>query len=151
MIFNDADGCYDCIPPASADIALMHLGCPKMVMRAHTVAQKRMKHFIKTGSGVSLGYIAYSKIIQTMIMTGIIIIMTGPIGRVGQGGGASPIIWHAILLIMLEVYKQSNDGIKVSNRINLTSVMYWIIGYVDDNSIIRGLIIKAQKRKYSTA
>ena len=137
MIFNDADGCYDRIPPVLADIALRRLGCLEMVVRAHTVAQKQMKHYVKTGDGVSKGYIKNSKKIDSTIAFGIILLLTGPIGGVGQGGGASPIIWLAILLMMLQVYKKQNEGITIINRISQQIVKYWVISYVDDNTIVR--------------
>ena len=137
MIFNDADGCYDRIPPSLADIALRRLGCPKSVTQAHTAAQKGMRHHIKTGSGVSPGYIKYSDMIKAIYTAGVIMLLTGPIGGVGQGGGASPIIWLAIILMMLQVYKQKCEGISIVNKITNTIVNYWIISYVDDNTIVR--------------
>ena len=92
MIFNNADDCYNCIPPSLADIALRRLGCPKMVIQTHSVAQQGMKHYIKTGSGVSPGFINYSTAFHAGYVTGVIMLLTGSIGGVGQGGGASPII-----------------------------------------------------------
>lgn len=138
MIFNDADGCFDRIPPALADIALRRLGCPKNVVRTHTCAQQKMKHYVKTGSGVSKGYIQYSKTHHIEMALGVILLLIGPIGGVGQGGGASPIIWLAIVLMMLQVYKKSQEGIDIINRVTETIVKYWIISYVDDTTIVRG-------------
>ena len=64
-----------------------------------------------------------------------IVALFGPIGGVGQGGGASPIIWLAVLIIMLEAYRKTNKGISVIDRITGLQLLFWIISYVDDNSI----------------
>ena len=142
LLFNDADGCYDRIPANLAEIALRRLGCPKSVAQAHTVTQRRIKHYIKTGYGTSNGYIMFDEAIkfirsQSGLAT-IIIALLGPIGGTGQGGGASPIIWLAILLIMMEAYRKTNNGIKITDRISKIEILFWILSYVDDNSILRG-------------
>ena len=51
-----------------------------------------MKHYIKTAFGTSEGYIQFGETYKTIIIQGIIMLLIGPIGGVGQGGGASPII-----------------------------------------------------------
>ena len=61
LLFNDADGCYDRIPPNLAEIALRRLGCPISIAKAHTKAQRLMRHHVKTSTGVSEGYITYGK------------------------------------------------------------------------------------------
>ena len=137
MLFNDADGCYDRIPPALADIALRRVGCPKSITQAHTTVQRQMQHYIKTGSGVSIGHIQFAPIMKAIIAAGIIMVLSGPIGGVGQGGGGSPIIWLAVLLMLIQAYKCSNDGITIENIITLQKIQYWIISYVDDNTIVR--------------
>ena len=43
MIFNDADGCFDRIPPNLADIALQRLGCPNTISNTHTIIQRRIR------------------------------------------------------------------------------------------------------------
>ena len=146
MLFNDADGCYDRIPPNLADLALQRIGCPKSIARTHTITQRKMKHFVKTASGVSKGYIKFGekkitemleKCNNTTITISIITTLIGPIGGVGQGGGASPIIWLAILLVMLLVYRKFHKGVEIIDRITLTILVFWILSYVDDNTIIQ--------------
>lgn len=99
--------------------------------------QRKMKHHIKTGSGVSEGFIMFSPVIKTLILSGIVMMLCGPIGGVGQGGGGSPIIWLAVLLILIQAYKKQNDGIGIINPIDGIRIMYWIISYVDDNTVVR--------------
>ena len=60
MIFNDADGCFDQIPPNLANLVLMRLGCPGESSNTCTIVQRKMKHHIKTSHGVSLGYIQFN-------------------------------------------------------------------------------------------
>ena len=137
VLFNDADGCYDRIPPTLAEIALRRLGCPETITKAHTTAQRSMKHYIKTSTGVSEGYIKFSRRSKRHIRNGVIMILSGLIGGVGQGGGASPVIWMAILIILLKAYKKTQLGATITDFILNTIIPLWIISYVDDNSIVR--------------
>ena len=63
--------------------------------------------------------------------------LVGPIGGVGQGGGGSPIIWLGVLMIMLDAYPQMSEGITIQHRTTGMRILYWIISYVDDNTILR--------------
>ena len=137
LLFNDAAGCYDRIPPALAEIALRRAGVPKSITKAHTEAQRRMKHHIKTVIGVSLGFIQYGNTKKRIVKEGLITLLAGIIGGIGQGGGASPIIWLVILLIMLKVYKMTQEGATVVDSVEKEDIPLHIISYVDDNSIVR--------------
>ena len=136
MLFNDADGCYNCIPPSLAEIALRQVGCPKSIANTHTQVQRQMKHYIKTRNGVSKGYISFALVISILLMTRMMLLL-GPIGGVGQGRGGSPIIWLSLLLVLIQAYKETNRGISIQNIITLQQIQYWIISYVDDNTIIK--------------
>ena len=97
-----------------------------------------MKHYIKIAPGVSTGYIKFAEEEYCIYdKSNNIISLQGPIGGVGQGGGASPIIWTAVLLIMLEAYKKVYKGTTLYDVTKALKVIYWIISYVDDNTIIR--------------
>ena len=61
-----------------------------------------MKHYIKTATGVSTGFIQYSEQTKWRIIKGTIMLLTGVIGGIGQGGGASPIILMAVLMILMK-------------------------------------------------
>ena len=67
-----------------------------------------MKHHLRTTIGVSEGYIQYGKENKQIIKDGLILFISGIIGGVGQGGGASPIIWMTILMILMRAYKKLN-------------------------------------------
>ena len=137
LLFNDSLGCFDRIPPNLGEIALRRIGCPKMVARSHTKAQRSMRHHIKTTTGVSPGYIKYDSKKRKKICQGVILFLLGLIGGVGQGGGGSPIIWMAILLIMMETYKETQQGAKIINIILKMITKIWVISYVDDNSLVK--------------
>ena len=97
-----------------------------------------MKHHIKTSHGISKGYIQFKEEIEkTYDNDNNIIKLTGMIGGVGQGGGGSPIIWLGVLLILLEAYRKTNKGAKMENRRTAKQLTYWILSYVDDNSIVQ--------------
>ena len=68
----------------------------------------------------------------------LIVALIGPIGGVGQRGGASPIIWLAVLLIMLIAYKELHKGVSIHDRITALKIVLWILSYVDDNTILQG-------------
>ena len=138
MIFNDADGCFDRIPPPLAAMALQKIGLPCQAAKTHTLTQRNMKHYLKIAPGISTGYIKYAeKVHTTYDKSNNVITLQGPIGGVGQGGGASPIIWTAVLLIMLEAYKKVCQGTVMYDVTKALKVIYWIISYVDDNTIVR--------------
>ena len=40
-------------------------------------------------------------------------------------------------MIMLDAYRQMNEGITITNGLNGMRIMYWIISYVDDNTILK--------------
>ena len=92
MLYNDADGCFDRIPPMLAAVALRRVGVPKSITLAHSMIQRNMKHYVKTAFGVSRGFIQYSEHTKQVISNGIVVTLIGLIGGVGQGIGAIPII-----------------------------------------------------------
>ena len=96
-----------------------------------------MKHYIKTATCVSEEYIKFDRVKRKKIKNGVILLLTGLIGGVGQGGGASPIIWMAILIILLDAYKKTQLGATIIDHVLNIAIPLWIISYVDDNSIVR--------------
>ena len=137
VLFNDAAGCFDRVPPTLAEIALRRLGVPKSIASSHTKTQRSMKHYVKTVVGVSKGFIKFGLKEKKIMLNGIIMTLIGLIGGIGQGGGASPIIWLSVLLIMMTVYKQTQMGASIVDCVNSEELKMHIISYVDDNSIVR--------------
>ena len=74
---------------------------------------------------------------------GSIMLLTGLIGGVGQGGGASPIIWMTILMILMKAYKMNQEGATIWDCIQKKAIVVYIISYVDNNSIVRHFHQKA--------
>ena len=137
ILFNDAAGCYDRIPHNLAEYSLRRAGCPREVTKMHTTVLQNMKHHIRTAVGVSIGFIKYDKRVKKIIKNGAISVLTGMIGGVGQGGGASPIIWTTVLMILLQAYQSSQQGATIVDYIMKTTLLLYIISYVDDNTIVR--------------
>ena len=104
MIFNDAAGCYDQIPPQLGDIALQRLGCPRSVAQAHTQAQRNMAHYIRIAAGVSKASIRFADKQGKKFVGKLWRQMLGPIGGIGQGGGGGPMIWIAIITVLLKAF-----------------------------------------------
>lgn len=102
MLFNNADECYNCIPPFLAEIVLYRKGCPKNIARTHTIVQKVLQ---------------FSPTISVLMMSGLVMSLQGPMRGVGQGGGRRPITWLALLLMLIQAYKMTNDGIIIKNSI----------------------------------
>ena len=137
MLFNDADGCYDRIAPVLAEIAIRRLGCPSEIAKTVTNVLQNMRHYVKTSTGISKGYIKYGKKQEICVTDGIIIFLMGLIGGTGQGSGASPIIWLSILVVMIMVYKRTNKGVEIVIPKSGKKIPYHIVSYVDDNTIVK--------------
>ena len=60
----------------------------------------------------------------------------GQTGGIGQGGGAGPLSWIAVIDIMLKAYRKLGKGAMVIDPLQLYSICYWLISYVDDNTIV---------------
>ena len=141
VIFNDAAGCYDRIRPNQAEICSRRVGCPISLAKTHTRIQTEMTHHIKTASGISKGTIKSEvkpsneeKTVERTINDEVIN-FSGNIGGVGQGGGASPIEWLVILLVLLNAFKAFSEGAKLIDPEGLFGGIIPMISFVDDNSI----------------
>ena len=62
----------------------------------------------------------------------------GKTGGIGQGGGAGPLSWIAIIEVMLEAYRNIFPGAIALDPMMLYTMCYWLISYVDDNTIVAG-------------
>ena len=61
----------------------------------------------------------------------------GNIGGIGQGGGSSPIEWLAVLLVIINTFKQFLQGAIVTDPTGKYTFKLHVLSYVDDNSILR--------------
>lgn len=137
MLFNDAAGCYDCIPPQLADIAMRRLGCPASIAKTHTITQRRMAHFIRIAAGISKAKICFA-IEELMSWKGEhLIALWGLLGGIGQGGGGGPMIWLAIITIMLAAFRTLSPGATMMDVLGLFTLIFWMISYVDDNTLVQ--------------
>ena len=102
-----------------------------------------MKHYIKTAAGVSRGFIKWANIDEDMeiVKTNIngLIEVMGNIGGVGQGGGASPVEWLTVLLVMIDTFKQFSTGAQIVDPMGVHGFTMALLSYVDDNSLLKSL------------
>ena len=138
ILFNDANGCYDRIVPTLCEMAMRARGCPKGIAKCHTLTQKGMKHRIRIATGVSKGLITFDETEEQVNDGQNIVTLKGKTGRIGQGGGAGPMAWIAVIDIMLEAYRKLCPGALSEDPLMLYTICYWLISYVDDNTIVIG-------------
>ena len=136
IIFNDAIGCYDRIIPTLCELAMRARGCPKGIAQCHTLTQKGMIHRIRIATGISEGIIKFSLEHLEVVVEKTLVCIQGKTGGIGQGGGAGPLAWIAVIDVMLAAYRTINKGAMVIDPIQLYSICYWLISYVDDNTIV---------------
>ena len=142
IVFNDADGCYDRIRPNMVDITMRRLGLPQSIAAAHTDAQVKMCHHIKTANGISPEIIQWAPTptdtMQCLEYKGTKR-YTGNIGGLGQGGGGGPVGWLSILIVLLDAYHTLATSATIIDPIGVLSFSIYVLSYVDDNSLITSL------------
>ena len=100
--------------------------------------QKKMKHRIRIAVGISEGVIKFAETQMTLKEGKKIISIQGKTGGIGQGGGAGPLCWIAVIDVMLEAYRKLCPGATANDPMMLYTICYWLISYVDDNTIVVG-------------
>ena len=106
-------------------MAIHRIGCPQSKTSAHTQAQRKMKHHIKTAIGVSEGYIKYGKQKMMQETNGVMMLLIELIGGIGQGGGGSPILWMAVLMILLAAYKATDVRSNMTDPVTGNTLASW--------------------------
>ena len=123
VVFNDAAGCYDRIRPNQAEICSRRLGCNTNISKTCTRIQNQMQHFIRTSTGISSGWIEWGETTGNEILTECDDdnnqILKGNLGGEGQGGGASPIMWLVILIVMLNTFNVFTSGAVVKDPVTM--------------------------------
>ena len=127
ILFNDANGCYDRIIPTLSELAMRARGCPKGIAKCHTLTQKGMKHSIRIAAGISEGIIKFSLNHLKVEKDKKLMCIQGKTGGIGQGGGAGPLAWIAIIDVMLQAYRELNKGAEAMDPLQLYTLCYWLI------------------------
>ena len=138
ILFNDAIGCYDRIIPTLCELAMRARGCPRGIAQCHTQTQKNMIHRIRIATGISEGIIKFALTNMKVTVEKTILCLQGKTGGIGQGGGAGPLAWIAVIDVMLEAYRELRPGAEAIDPMQLYTICYWLISYVDDNTIVVG-------------
>lgn len=56
-IFNDLRGCCDRVHPSLNTITTMQIGLPESMAICHAAALRKMRHYLRTGFGISEEYL----------------------------------------------------------------------------------------------
>ena len=122
-IFNDLKGCYDHVRPAVNTITTRRIGLPKTAALCHAIALRKMKHKIRTGFGISSSFLQWDKKCNS--------------GGIGQGNGGASTSWHSHMLPLEKAYEaETGRGVEYSNPDKTRRFFQWLVGYVDDNTIL---------------
>jgi hypothetical protein len=137
-LFNDAAGCYDRIRSLLSYLCMVRVGCPQGVAKCHSLTQREMVHHVRTSRGPSVNNIKWGPYQHTITQTSDgVQTIKGNIGGIGQGGGASPIGWLAVLLVMIQMYSKYTSGIELTDPLGMYSLVLYLISYVDDNTLVQ--------------
>jgi hypothetical protein len=137
-LFNDAAGCYDRIRSLLSYLCMVRVGCPHGIVKCHSLTQREMVHHVKTSYGPSTNNIQWGPS-QTLYTTAQnrVYSTKGNIGGIGQGGGASPVSWLTVLLVMIQTYSKYTSGITLADPLGMYLLALFIISYVDDNTLVQ--------------
>jgi hypothetical protein len=61
----------------------------------------------------------------------------GNIGRIGQGGGGSPVGWLAILFVMIQMYIKFTSRLQLPDPLGIYTLSLFLISNVDDNMMVQ--------------
>jgi hypothetical protein len=119
---NDATGCYDRIITALAMIACRRLGVPESACLLQAITLASMIYYIKTARGISSG--TYTNTIWD------------PIFGTGQGSCASPALWLAISIILLQALSLSGHGVRFESPTKEWTHERHADAFVDDATLV---------------
>ena len=144
VVFNNAAGCYNQIGPNQAEICARKLvGCATNILKTRTHLQNQMTHFIQISNGTSKSRIAWGhegigKSTVIKHQQGVQLI-SGNLGGEGQGGGASPVMWLMILIVMINTFNTFTQGVILRDPLHSRKLVITILSYVDNNSTLKSL------------
>ena len=122
-LFNDLKGAYDRVRPVLNTVTTMRGGLSKEDAVCHALALRKMKHHIRTGFGISEEYLMWD-------------MLNNP-GGLGQGNGGGPTSFHSLMLPLEKAYEmETGHGVHYTNPDSSRKFFQWLIGYVDDNTIL---------------
>ena len=122
-IFNDLKGCCDRVRPAVNIVATRRMVLSKSVAVCHAASLRKMKHLIRTGFGISEEHLQWNE--------------ENDAGGLGQGNGGASVSCHSHMLPLETSYEaKTGQGVEYTNPGNTIHFFQWLVGFVDDNSII---------------
>jgi hypothetical protein len=120
---NDTSACYDRIIVALAILAARRLCMPRNAVQTHAEALRMMRYYMKTVHGIS-GDCYKGTVFELLFGT-------------GQGSGASPAAWLALISILLNTIDRELPDDRMTFLDHLTKKPYsWLADvYVDDTML----------------
>ena len=123
IINLDASKLFDFLFPNISTIEMRRMGVPKPCAISLATKLAKMSHKVRTAHGTS----------PESISPGPEEIWNG----VGQGSGASSPIWLFTEAVMLKAFSQYSSGAQISNPVTKEKFSARVVGYIDDNNLVR--------------
>ena len=100
-----------------------------------------MIHHIKTAVGISTEHITYNKLPNNKRYIksrndNDALKFYEDLGRVGQGGGGSPVMWLVMMIVMINVYNIFAMGARIRNAATNMKLEMSLLSYVDNITLI---------------
>ena len=104
-------------------ITTRRIGLPKTVAICYAAALRKMRHYLRTGFGISQEYLQGDE-------------LSNPGGLV-QGNECVCVSWHSHMLTLEKAYEQEmGHRVTYNNPDNTRSFCQWLVGFVDNNLIM---------------
>ena len=119
---NDATGCYDRIIVSLGLLAARRLGLPEDSARTQAEVLQHLRYAVKTVYGIS------EENYQGTILA--------PLFGTGQGSAASPAVWLALSVVLLNAFdKLADDGFSFRDPWHEFLAKWKVFAFVDDTSL----------------
>ena len=117
----DAKNCFDCMTHAGIGFFQRRQGSPKDLVECQCTNLRQMKHYIKTGRGVSKVPI---KALPGQTLEGS-----------GQGAGASVGNWQGHNDPMIKTFEQLCQPCTMTSPSGSDALIQWMLSFIDDNKL----------------
>jgi len=122
-LFNDLKGVYDRVRLNLNTITTRRVHLSKKEPMCHAAVLKKLRHFIRTGFGISEDYLIWDCI-------------NNP-GGLGQGNVSGAPEFHSMMLPLEKNYEsETGHEVAYTNPDSSKRFFQWLISYVDENTIL---------------
>ena len=117
----DAKNCFDCMTHAGIGFFQRRQGSPKDLVQCQCTNLRQMKHYIKTGRGVSKDPI---EALPGHSLEGS-----------GQGAGSSVGNWQGHNDPMIKTFEQLCQSCTLASPSGVDTLIQWMLSFIDDNKL----------------